>query len=129
MSRLNRTGARLMHKYHAHAATDVTGFGILGHAQNLASNQLADVDIELSRLPTFRHTAAIDAKINDAFRLRLGYSAEPSGGLLICLPTEHAAAFCAEIEAIDGVPAWIVGRVVQGTKQARLMPDLELFQV
>jgi selenophosphate synthase len=28
-----------MHKYNAHAATDVTGFGILGHAQNLARNQ------------------------------------------------------------------------------------------
>ncbi|ODM87923.1 Selenide, water dikinase [Orchesella cincta] len=35
MARLNRTAAILMHKYNAHAATDVTGFGILGHAQNL----------------------------------------------------------------------------------------------
>ena len=35
MTRLNRIGAMLMHKYNAHAATDVTGFGILGHAQNL----------------------------------------------------------------------------------------------
>merc|ERR1712106_620859 len=36
MARLNLTGAKLMHKYQARAATDVTGFGILGHAKNLA---------------------------------------------------------------------------------------------
>jgi len=39
MARLNRNGARLMHKYGAHAATDVTGFGIVGHGRNLAGNQ------------------------------------------------------------------------------------------
>ena len=34
MARLNRTASRLMHKYNAHAATDVTGFGLLVRAQN-----------------------------------------------------------------------------------------------
>lgn len=33
MSRLNRNAAKLMHKYDAHGATDVTGFGIIGHAK------------------------------------------------------------------------------------------------
>lgn len=33
MSRLNRSGARLMHEHGAHAGTDVTGFGLLGHAR------------------------------------------------------------------------------------------------
>ena len=32
-----------MHKYNAHAATDITGFGLLGHAQALARNQKAEV--------------------------------------------------------------------------------------
>ncbi len=37
MSTLNRTAATLMKKHHAHAATDVTGFGtcIYTHAQNI----------------------------------------------------------------------------------------------
>lgn len=39
MARLNRHAARLMHSHGAHGATDVTGFGILGHARNLALAQ------------------------------------------------------------------------------------------
>lgn len=51
MARLNRTGARLMHKYSAKASTDVTGFGLLGHASNLAANQRAEVSFEIHTLP------------------------------------------------------------------------------
>ena len=36
MARLNRTVAGLVCTFNAHAATNITGFGILGHAQNLA---------------------------------------------------------------------------------------------
>ena len=36
MATLNSVGACLMQKYGSHGATDVTGFGILGHAENLA---------------------------------------------------------------------------------------------
>jgi hypothetical protein len=32
---------------------------------------------------------------------------------LICLPEAEAEAFCKEIEAIDGRPAWIIGRVLK----------------
>lgn len=35
----------------AHAATDVTGFGILGHANNLAKAQKADVAFNIHSLP------------------------------------------------------------------------------
>ena len=55
MARLNRTGARLMHKHHAHACTDVTGFGILGHARNLAKNQKQAVQFEIHTLPIIRN--------------------------------------------------------------------------
>jgi selenophosphate synthase len=37
------SGARLMHKYNAHGATDITGFGLLGHAKNLATIQKTEV--------------------------------------------------------------------------------------
>jgi selenide, water dikinase len=37
MSTLNKNGAQLMKKYGCHGATDVTGFGLLGHAENLVT--------------------------------------------------------------------------------------------
>jgi len=37
MAHLNRNTASLMKKYKCHGGTDITGFGLLGHAQNLAS--------------------------------------------------------------------------------------------
>lgn len=40
-----------MHKYRAKGATDITGFGLQGHAQNLATNQQAMVDFEFYTLP------------------------------------------------------------------------------
>merc|ERR1712107_943701 len=39
MAKLNRTAASLMHKYGAHGATDVSKFGLLGHAAGLAKAQ------------------------------------------------------------------------------------------
>lgn len=39
MATLNKIGAVLMKKHNAHAATDVTGFGILGHSNYLAEAQ------------------------------------------------------------------------------------------
>ena len=40
MGRLNRNAALLMHKYHARGATDVTGFGILGHAKSVIARSI-----------------------------------------------------------------------------------------
>ena len=51
MATLNRNAAMLMRKYSSHGATDVTGFGILGHAENLAAAQISKVDIVIRSLP------------------------------------------------------------------------------
>ena len=60
MSLLNRNAASLMKKYGAHCATDVTGFGILGHASNLAKYQLSDVDFEIHTLPILKDMMKVD---------------------------------------------------------------------
>ncbi|CAF4416436.1 unnamed protein product, partial [Adineta steineri] len=59
MARLNKIGASLMHKYNAHACTDVTGFGLLGHAQNLAKHQKHDVSFVIHNLPIIAKMATI----------------------------------------------------------------------
>eukprot|EP01089_Gocevia_fonbrunei_P014659 TRINITY_DN4067_c0_g1_i3.p1 TRINITY_DN4067_c0_g1~~TRINITY_DN4067_c0_g1_i3.p1 ORF type:complete len:239 (-),score=61.36 TRINITY_DN4067_c0_g1_i3:93-809(-) len=113
MSRLNLTAAKLMHKYKAHGATDVTGFGLMGHANNLAIHQKNEVNFILKVLPLIKGMKSLDDEVQ-IFKLLQGLSAETSGGLLVCLPShEVAVEFCKEIEEIDGYPAWIIGEVVE----------------
>ncbi|CAB1330340.1 unnamed protein product, partial [Coregonus sp. 'balchen'] len=45
--------------FQAHAATDVTGFGLLGHARNLATTQRAEVAFVIHNLPIITKMAAI----------------------------------------------------------------------
>jgi len=129
MARLNLTGARLMHKYEANAATDVTGFGILGHADNLAKNQIHPVHFKIRRLPVLANMTKIARAVGNMFQLIQGYSAETSGGLLVAMSKENAEKFCKEIEEIDGEPAWIVGDVEDGEHSAAVVEDPEIIEV
>lgn len=80
-----------MHKYNAHGATDVTGFGLLGHAQNLAKHQKNEVSFVIHNLPVIAKMAAVAKACGNMFQLLQGHSAETSGGLLICLPREQVS--------------------------------------
>uniref|UniRef100_A0A7S2S3L6 Selenide, water dikinase n=1 Tax=Eucampia antarctica TaxID=49252 RepID=A0A7S2S3L6_9STRA len=129
MSRLNRNAAKCMLKYKAHAATDVTGFGILGHAQNLAENQKQPVGIILHTLPCLKNTPAVNEHIFN-FQLTEGYSAETSGGLFVALPKEMAQSFCDELLELDGTPSWIIGNVISDPdRKATLDPQLQILEV
>jgi selenide,water dikinase len=127
MARLNRVGAEMMQKYKAHAATDVTGFGILGHANNLASNQKAKVSLRIHTLPIIKGMK----EVNDVvpFKLLLGYSAETSGGLFVCLPKENAQKFIDEIQQIEKLPAWIVGEVIAGDNTAHIIDKPTILEI
>ena len=72
MARLNRIGARLMHKYNAHGATDITGFGLLGHAQALARNQKNEVSFVIHNLPVIAKMAAVAKACGNMFQLLQG---------------------------------------------------------
>jgi selenide, water dikinase len=130
MARLNKNGSRLMLKHHAHAGTDVTGFGFLGHAQNLMDNQVAEVGCLLHTLPCIKNTLQINDEVFD-FRLRVGYSAETSGGLLISMTENDAKAFMAELKQEDGgCDAWIVGKVVADPhRKAKIVDDATYLEV
>lgn len=104
MSRLNRTGvylevdivgadffltltlsaAQLMHRYGSHGATDITGFGILGHAQNLVKQQRNEVNFTIHNLPCINKMATIAKACGTTFGLLQGTSAETSGEDLGC---------------------------------------------
>lgn len=68
-----------MHKFQAHAATDVTGFGLLGHANNLAAQQKNEVAFVIHNLPIIAKMAAISKACGNLFNLLQGTSAETSG--------------------------------------------------
>lgn len=129
MGRLNLNGARLLHKYKSLGATDVTGFGILGHAENLAVVQKSGVDIVLERLPVIKGMLGVDKHVMP-FNVVKGRSAETSGGLLAMMPDEAAAkAMVAELKEEYKEEAWIVGRLVPGSGKARIAEDVEIIDV
>jgi selenide, water dikinase len=129
MARLNRNGGRIMVKHGACAATDVTGFGILGHAQNLCENQKAKVGIELHTLPLIAGTKEVNDKVFN-FRLTVGYSAETSGGLMVCMPKENAQAYIDELKELDGTDSWIIGNVVADENSvAKILDDVKFLEI
>uniref|UniRef100_A0A1I7YNK3 Selenide, water dikinase n=1 Tax=Steinernema glaseri TaxID=37863 RepID=A0A1I7YNK3_9BILA len=113
MTRLNINAAKMLLKHRAHASTDVTGFGILGHADNLAKAQKAKVQFVIDTLPVIEYMDEISKRMpgGNGFNLFGGTSAETSGGLLVALPKDKAEQFIKDLQEIDGFPAWIIGRV------------------
>jgi len=89
MATLNRNAAGLAKKYGCHGATDVTGFGIRGHAQNLCDVQQADVNYQINKLPIIDGMELVNQEVLN-FKLLEGYSDETSGGLLIMVPPASA---------------------------------------
>lgn len=121
MARLNRLGARAARAAGAKCATDVTGFGLLGHAANLAQASRVAFVIEAAKLPLYagagalarkgvfsggaaRGRAALGARVEVAagvpeWLAAIGFDAETSGGLLVSVPAAGAAAFRAAFPA------------------------------
>lgn len=129
MCRLNRNAARMTLKYGTHASTDVTGFGILGHADTLAKAQKAEVQFVIHTLPIIEYVPEIAAAIGNGFNLFTGNCAETSGGLLIAVEKEKAELLCRELEQLDGFPVWMIGNVVSGPRSAIIAGDAEILCV
>lgn len=97
--------ARLMHKYNAHGATDVTGFGLLGHAQNLAKNQKNEVSFVIHNLPIIAKMAAVAKACGNMFhllqvrKLHSIYSTPVSVMLNISLVTHSWCMYTCEISS------------------------------
>lgn len=119
MAHLSQTAASLMQAHGATGATDVTGFGPLGHLQNLAEHANdgrephGRVRVVLEQLPVLEGCLEADDALGGMFGLRRGVSAETSGGLMVALPEDRVDAFVAEMAEKDelGWPVWRVGRV------------------
>ena len=135
MLTLNRRACEEMLKFDVHGCTDVTGFGLLGHAREmaLASNVTLEIAVDLVRyLPgavEYARQGAVPGGLNNnrefascaVTALRelpseieaLLYDPQTSGGLLISLPESDAA----ELErSLEG--AYRIGRVLPRLEKA-----------
>lgn len=112
MKRLNCNGAKMMIKYKSTGATDVTGFGLLGHAKNLSIAQESKMKIVIHTLPILAGAKKADALMKGHYKLMKGLSAETSGGLLIAVESlEVAEKLVQELSSEFNEEAWIVGQV------------------
>jgi selenide,water dikinase len=75
MGTLNVVGARLLRKYESNACTDVTGFGILGHANYLAQAQKNNVKFILDKLPILKDIHKLESQKVTSYKLFEGYAA------------------------------------------------------
>jgi selenide,water dikinase len=139
MLTLNRNACEAMLRYDVHGCTDVTGFGLIGHAREmaLASGVTLEIDVKQVRfLPgavEYARQGAIPGglKNNREFAScvvemvgavaaeveQLLYDPQTSGGLLITLPESDAAALEKSLPA-----AYRVGRVLpRGEKAIQLI--------
>ena len=132
MATLNRSAAEIMIAHKARAATDITGFGLLGHAFEMAAASSVSIHIYAKRLPLLPQALELAEKkmipggANDnreylADKIQLTDSLDPSlaavlfdpqtsGGLLIAIPEENADRFGRSLRDSD-LPNEIIGTV------------------
>lgn len=132
MARLNKTSAEIMDAYDVHACTDVTGFGLLGHALEMAKASGAVIEIDHKAVPVLKRTRELAEMGNVPGGTKNNYAfikdsvtfpdtmdqldqwilcdAVTSGGLLIAVSEQDAEKLLSELKAA-GVEAAQIGRV------------------
>lgn len=118
MSTLNRAAAESALRFGAHAATDITGFGLAGHASGVARESKVTLEIQASALPLLPRATELAglfqpgglkanrrefepgveflAEPGDAL-LALLFDPQTSGGLLLAMPEKSAEGLLAEL--------------------------------
>ncbi len=135
MMRLNRDAARAGQAVGVRAATDITGFGLIGHASEMARASQACLRIRFADLPwlpgapdyaenwvfpggAFNNQAFYNPSVRyvrplSDWQQMLLHDPQTSGGLLLAVPAGGLDAFQAFCAAHDQ-PAWVIGDVVVG---------------
>jgi selenide,water dikinase len=135
MKLLNKSGAEVMKKHGIKGATDVTGFGLAGHALKLAKASKVSVRIDLSKVPIIGNTYGLvdDGCIPGASFRNLEYAeehlfvsqgldynlkmiafdAQTSGGLLMSVNANKADQVLADLHSAGLEYSAIIGEVIE----------------
>ena len=132
MKRLNRDACEILKEFEVHACTDVTGFGLGGHATEMAvaSDRTVVIDTEkLPVLPDVEEFASMGLIPGGAYRNRefaektgvksvaelwredLVFDPQTSGGLLAAVPERDVPEIMKRLDAA-GLQAGVIGEVV-----------------
>jgi selenide,water dikinase len=132
MTTLNKAAAAALQAAGGtHACTDITGFGLLGHASEMAAGSGVTLEIQAARVPLFdgvlplveRHRSGGMSSNHSHFGSRIRFAEglardlqdllfdpQTSGGLLVAVAAERASVVTATL-ALAGVSAAPIGRV------------------
>lgn len=136
MTTLNKTASELMVKHNASACTDITGFGLAGHAMQLAQASNVSLRINVNDLPVLdgamsaieqklwtrgdksnrlytQDNVTTEGKINEALEHIL-YDPQTSGGLLISISPDNAETLLDELKQSGITAASIIGSAESG---------------
>ena len=143
MIRSNEQASAAALRHGATAATDVTGFGLLGHGLRMAQESGVDLEISVGEVPiiegarelavlgtvpggTQRNldwvSAHVDAGDHGDVSVTLLADAQTSGGLLLGMVSHDAGQAAVTELRVSGHEAAIIGEVTEGSGQIRLRP-------
>jgi len=142
MSTLNRAAAEAMVEAGASAATDVTGFGLVGHASEMANAGGVTLEISVADVPLIEgalatvekglapgglfsnqhyYSAFVESRtLADERTVELMYDPQTSGGLLIALPEAALQTFEQALSARGG-EGRVIGRVAERGERALVL--------
>ena len=132
MVTLNKDASRIVRRFAVHACSDVTGFGLLGHATEMAMGSGVSLVLDSSTLPLLpgaarlagrgfltggcrRNRAYLSDKVvvDSAVRAELvemAFDPQTSGGLLVALEPRAAERLVKRLQAAGVAAAAIIGR-------------------
>ena len=132
MRTLNKEPADVLRKLAPNAVTDVTGFGLAGHAHEMATRSGVRIVLDAAELPaldgalesaragvstagTHNNRAYAEVEVGDVEpeRVELAYDPQTAGGLLVSLPRDKSLALQAEFAAA-GLFLARIGAVEEG---------------
>lgn len=138
MATLNKIASEEMQKIGVNSCTDITGFGLIGHAYEMAAGSEVALEIDSNKIPImnkvkdlvkeyclpsgaysnekhFEKWVSFSERIDDVTRLTF-FDPQTSGGLLISVNKDKADELLKNINDRSEIKAEIIGRVVESNE-------------
>jgi len=124
MTTTNKPVAEIMQEIKINAATDVTGFGLSGHASEIARQ--SNVDLEIHSMPLIKSTDILSDQLG--YGLKEGISSETAGGMLLSVSRNKVDLLKEKLKE-KGIQPFEVGQVKEGNGQVNIIPDVHIIEV